>query len=477
MSLRKIALGTAAISSTNVLRLVAQILVIPVLARHLSPADYGVVAMAMPFVLFTMMFADAGVGRSLVRTSSSERTVWSTCFWLSAALGAVLALVLAAVAPLAALLLNEPRLRPILLTLTCVVAAQALCAIPSACLQRDRRFAVIAAIDILAMTTSIVTAITVALRGGGAWSLVAQQVALYATRLVLTVCCSSFRPLMVLDMKCVQEHLIFGRDVLGANVVAFLSRSTDNLIIGKMLATAAVGVYSMAFQFARLPGMVVSGPLQYVLYAQLAPYTDRKHAIARTFLVLTRVLAICIFPLMGMVAIAHEPVFRLLLSDKWAASGELFMIVAPACALQAVTGLTGTIVMVMGRTDVQLRTAVEFGLFWIASLLVAVWFGLEWAGLAYDCVVVIYVPRLLTLALPLIDCTAGAYASTLLLPAAVSFVCMTVFWAISQAVRLEDWMQVVAAASFGCAGVAASAFAQRRVLLAEVRFLKSEAMK
>ena len=78
--------------------MLAQLLVIPVLSRLLSPEDYGLVAMAMPFVLFTMCFTDAGVGQSLIRTSREERDVWSTSFWLTVLLGLGLMTIIAATA-------------------------------------------------------------------------------------------------------------------------------------------------------------------------------------------------------------------------------------------------------------------------------------------------------------------------------------------------------------------------------------------
>jgi len=473
VSLRKIVLGTAAMSSVGVLRLLAQFLIIPVLSRLLSPTDYGVVAMAMPFVFFTMMFADAGVGRSLVRTPSGERGVWSTCFWLSVFLGVALALIVAGIAPVAAIVFHEPCLSPIIMALTFVVFAQAISTIPGAALQQNHRFKVIAGIEMSALLTGVITAIVIALCGGGAWALVGQQIALYAVRLVLTFWFSPFHPLMVFDLKIVGEHLIFGRDVIGVNIVTFFSRSIDNLIIGKVLATAAVGIYSMAFQFARLPMMLVIGPLQYVLYAQLAQIKNNHAAIGRTFLILTRILAIFIFPVMGMVAVAHQPVFKLLLSEKWSASGELFMIVAPAYALQALTGLSGTIMMVVGRTDIQLKSTMEFTVLWIATLLISVWFGLEWAAISYDCIVLIYSPRLLMLVLPLIECSLLSYFRTLMIPAMATLVCISVFWQLQQSVLLGEWVQLLSAAAFAIIGIAASALAQRRLLTSEYTQLKA----
>src|ERR1700692_1565365 len=107
-------------SFVNVCRLLAQFFAVPILSRLLSPADYGIVGMAMPFMLFAMMIADAGVGMSLVRCPPGDGKAWSTCFWLSALLGVGTGAVLAVCAWIAPLVLGEPRLGPIIMALSLV---------------------------------------------------------------------------------------------------------------------------------------------------------------------------------------------------------------------------------------------------------------------------------------------------------------------------------------------------------------------
>ncbi len=468
MSFRKIFFGTAAMSSVSVLRILAQFLVIPVLSRLLSPADYGVVAIAMPFILFTMMFADAGVGRSLVRTSAEEKEVWSTCFWLSAMLGTGLALIIVALAPVAAWGFDEPKLMPIVMALSVVIIAQALSTIPGAKLQQNHKFKTIATIEISSLFTGLASAVAIALMGGGAWALVAQQIVFFLMRMGLTFWRSPFMPMMVFDLKKVREHLIFGRDMIGVTVAGFVSRSVDNLIVGKVLGPSAVGLYSMAFQFARLPVLIVSGPLQFVLYAQLAQMKDNREAIGRTYLLLNRILAIFVFPAMGMIAAAHLPVFEFLLSDKWKASGDLFMLAAPACALQTLTGLSGTIMMVLGRTDLQLRQTAEFVGCWVVGLLCAVWFGIEWAAVAYNVVVFLYTPRLLHFILPLLQCSRMAYLRTLFIPAATTLACVCFYEGLSHSIVTGMWPQLLLGGGLAVGGIAGAALLQYRLLLAEV---------
>jgi PST family polysaccharide transporter len=472
VAFKAIAFGTAAMSCVGILRILAQFLVIPILSRLLSPADYGVVAMAMPFVLFTMIFTDAGVGQSLIRTAQKEEGIWSTSFWLTIFLGLGLGLMIAIMAPAGAFFFEEPRLQPIVLALSAVVLLQAGATIPEASLRKNHRFGIIASTEMTAVAAGIAMALIVALNGGGAWALVAQQITLYGTRFLLTFWLSCFRPRMTFNLQGLKEHLVFGRDVLSANFVTFLTQSVDTFIIGKILGPVALGLYTMAFLFARLPARLIAGPLQYVIYAHLAPVNNDKAAVRHIFLLLTRLLSVFIFPAMGMVAIAWHPVFTLLLSDKWLHSGAIFMLAAPAAALQTVTTLRGTFMMVMGRTDVQLRSNIEFFSILIVALLASVHFGIEWAVVGYSCAVFLYFPRSMALILPLIECRPMAYLRAMAVPVAVAMACAVAYTEINQLLSPGDWVQLFIGGGFGVLGIAASLLIQYRPLSLEIAFLR-----
>jgi O-antigen/teichoic acid export membrane protein len=472
VSLRQFVGNITALSSVNVVRLLAQFFAIPILSRLLSPSEYGVVGMATPFLIFGMMIADAGIGMSLVRVSANDRKTWSTCFWLSLLFGVFVAGIMAGFSPLAAVILGEPRLGPIVLVLAITVLAQAGSAVPGAALQQSQRFNLIAGMEMAAVLTGIATAFVIAIHGGGAWALVGQQLAFFAVRFVLVMTLSGFRPRLMFDWNSVREHLVFGRNVLGTNMLSFFSKSADNLVIGKVLGPASVGLYAMGVQFAALPGMVITGPLQYIVYSQLARIKDDKDAIRRTFMLLTRGLALGIFPMVGLIAAAHDAVFSLMLSAKWSASGELFMIVAPVSAMQAVTALGGTVMMVIARTDIQLRASAEFGFLWLGSLLVSVWFGVWWVAIAYNCAVLLYLPRLLRLILPLIGCSYGTYLGAFIIPAISTSLGVCLFLTIDHYATLSQLAQVGSAVVIAVTGIGASAFVQRRALMRDLKGLQ-----
>lgn len=468
MSLRRTFFDTMAMSLVSLMRLLAQFVAVPVLSRILSPEEYGLVAMAMPFILFSMMLADAGIGASLVRTPQDSKPVWASFFWLTVMLGAALWALMTLAAPFAAQLLEEPRLTPLVSALAVVVFFQAIACVPSALLQKQQHFRRVAAIDIFVLIAGIIVAIWSARHGYGAWALVHQQLACYGLRMVLVFFYSGFRPEFMFARVQLREHFAFSRNVLSVNVVGFFTRSVDNVIIGKILGAASTGVYSMALQFARLPVMLISGPLNYVLYAKLSHVKDDRAAVCHTFMVITRVLASVIFPGMAMVAAAHKPIFELLLSAKWADSGVIFMLATPACATLSVTMLCGTIMLVLGRADIQLKTTYEFGLLWIITLLASAPYGVACAAMAFNFAVWAYTPRLILLVFPLMGASAAAYIRVLFIPVAIASLCVGSYFIIHRYVPMHDVWLIILAGFLACAGIAASLLVQLKALQSEM---------
>lgn len=469
MAFRTLAFNAVAMSSVSVFRLGAQLLVVPVLSRLLSPDDYGLVALAMPFVLFTMMFTDAGIGQSLVRTMRKDEDVWSTSFWITLGLGLGLMVIIAAIAPLAAMFFDEPRLLPVILALALVVLPQAASTIPEAALRQDHRFGTIAMTEAAAIALSILTAVFCAWQGAGAWSLVAQQLMLYGCRFILTFWHSPFRPRALFRLSRVRDHIIFGRDVLGANFVMVATQTLDSFVVGKLLGPVMLGFYTMAFLFARLPLRIITGPLEYVIYAHLAKLGNDPALVRRVFLLLTRVISILVFPAMGLVGAAQEPAFRLLLSEKWQASGILFMLAAPAAALQAVTAFSAAFLMAKERADLQLRRNIEY--FVVLAVMLAIFapHGIGWAAAGYAASVFLYFPRYTQLVLNVLDCRLAPYLAALLAPVPATAGGILLYEIIVPHLS-GDWPRLFLGGAIAFITIALAALLQYRRLKADIAY-------
>jgi len=464
LSIKQIAKGTALIGLVNVVKLVIQFFSIPVLARLLSPADYGLAAMAMPVIIFVMMIADAGLGTSLVRTGKVGEPVWHTCFWLSVALGTVLAIVVALLSPVVGFLVNEPRLVPLIAALAAIIPLQTFTLVPGAALQQQARFATIAVTEIAALVASIGAAVTCALAGFGVWALIWQQIVFYVVRLTLTLSWSPYRPRLIFDLPDAWEHVIFGRNLLGVALITSASRAFENLAIGKINGPGPIGIYSMAFQFARLPFMLVTGPLQYVLYPHIAAIREDKAKLATLFLLFTRLLAMVVFPAVCLVAAASEPIFHLLLSKKWGQAAPIFVLIAPAAALQPVTAILGTFLMALGRTDVQMRLAGQFAALWLVGLMLSVWYGIEAVAATYSICALLFAVWSLRVCLPLVDCSFACYARVFSWPMALTVSAMLGYQMLRSTGADHDALN-------GCLAVMLAVVASVVVLIAQRRTL------
>lgn len=235
-------------------------------------------------------------------------------------------------------------------------------------------------------------------------------------------------------------------------------------MIGKVHGAGPVGVYAMAFQFARLPFMIVTGPLQYVLYPHVATIREDRAQMRALFLLLTRLLATVLLPAVGLVAVASEPTFNLLLSPKWGQAAHIFEIIAPATALQPVTAIVGTFLMALGRTDVQMRLAWQFATFWLVGLMASVAHGIEAVAAAYTICGLLFSMWSLRICLPLVNCSFNVYARILLLPTALTALSILVYSIIKAPSAGHEFANVCLAAFLSLITISFAMIAQRRDL-------------
>lgn len=463
---RRLIKGAILISSINVVRLLVQFISVPLLARLLSPEEYGLAFMAMPFLLFVMMLADCGLGSSIIRSKDAQGADWHSCFWVSIAFGLSFTALIALGAPIAGHLQAEPRLTPLVLALSICILAQTITLVPGAALQKSGMFGTISVIEIISLLVGVGTAIFTAISGAGVWALIFQQVTFYITRAILTTSFSNYKPRLVLDLKSVLPHVVFGWHLLGINLIGFISRSVETLAIGRVAGAAALGIYSMAFQFARLPSMLVTGPLQYVLYPHAIKLKDNPEDLKRLFLSLTCILATLIFPGMYIGALASDSFFHILLSPKWIDAAPIFTITAIATGMQAVTSLLGTFLMAIGRTDVQARVALQTTAVSLVGLLVSVWFGIEAIAATYSACAILCTWWSLRIYLPLIGCSLAEYSMTIGQPVALTATSGLVYFVIEKSGGNEWQNMAIAAAVAACSIFIGLANQRNKIILA-----------
>lgn len=473
MSLKKIAFGTMSMSSISILRIAAQFFVMPILARYLSPHEYGTVTLAVPIILLLVIFADAGVGQSLIREEENNTLVWSSAFWLTTAIGMVLAFIALFGSSTLAIIFSEPDLGPITQGLAPIAFLQAISAIPGVRLQKRGQFSTIAIIEVTAMAAGLTTALVGVLNGAGVWSLVLQQLAQYSIRASFTFAASRFRPRFVFSLACLKEHVVFGRSMLFSNLATNLSQSLELVIIGHALGAVGAGIFSMAFLFARLPGRILTAPLNYVIYTHLLRFRDNREKLGEVYFAISYLLAAFMLPALFVASAAHQEIFALLLGHKWTESGYLFALIAPFAGYQLVGSLAVTIRIVLGEVRSQMRFAIEFAIAWCLLLAVFATGGTVYVASAYAVAVVLTVPRNIIGILSLLSLSRMHFLRSIAVPTVISLAVAGIYWFGASELRDQWFKWIPLAGALTLAGVAASIGAGHKTLRKGLSVLNS----
>jgi len=378
------ALGALALSGSNFLRMGVQLAMLPILARLVGPSEYGLVALAVPFVLFCNMLADAGMSQALARRQDVTAELESTVFWLAGGLGLALSVFACLAAWPLALVLDQPRLPWLIMALSPILVMSGLTAVANARVIREGRFGVFAGGDFISTVASAAVALTAALNGAGAWSLVFQQLTLWACKFTWVNLNAQpkirayFRPSEVRDL------VRFGVHSIGSNLSDFVSRNADNMIVGGVLGATALGFYAMAYQIVRVPDLIISGPLYLYVFTAVsrAAHDGARGKAADLAVSALRLASSVLAPTFVGLAIISPLAVALVLGDKWHAAAPVMTRLSAAGFGFAHCFVMGAILMGLGRSHLQLRMTMLAGATTIGTIAVAARFGIETASAA-----------------------------------------------------------------------------------------------
>ena len=221
-----------------------------VLVRLLVPRDFGLVAMVTTVMGFLRIFQDAGLSTATVQRQEITHAQVSNLFWVNVALGGIITLFVAALAPVVAWFYREPRLIGITLVLSITFVLASSAVQQTALLNRQMRFSVIAMIDVVSLVAGYLIGIGMALSKCGYWALVGATVSQATTKFALTWSISRWRPRLPSRNTHTWHLLTFGANITAGSLIYSLARGADNLLIGRFFGAAAVGLYTRGSTFS-----------------------------------------------------------------------------------------------------------------------------------------------------------------------------------------------------------------------------------
>ena len=353
-----------------------------VLARLLSPGDYGTMASVYVITGFAILFFELGLSSAVIALRDPTERDLSTAFWINALGGVVFTALLAGAGPLVAAFFDNDVLR----VLTPVVGLTFLFGLGSvhnALLQRQLRFKTIAVISVASSVLGLATTVVLAAFGVGVYSLAVGPIVTSASASVMSWALVSWRPTSFISRDALPRLWRFSGGQLGFNVVNYWGRNADNFMIARWVGTASLGFYNKAYSLMLLPVQQVSGVLGRVMFPALAAMKDDHERVAAGYRRALRVINVITVPvLVGMAATAPGLV-PLLWGDQWLGAVSFLIILSLAGVPQCLVTSVGWLYQSQNRTGRMFRMGLITSGLGIVLMILGLWLdgatGVAWA--------------------------------------------------------------------------------------------------
>lgn len=321
-----------------------------ILARLLTPEDYGCIGMLAIFMALSSTFIDGGFGSALIQKKNPTNDDYSTIFYWNLGLSLFLYLILFISAPAIArfyhtdILCNVLRVQGVVLILNAARIVQA------NQLRKQLKFKKIAVIDISVSAVSLTITILMAWKGFGVWALVTQQIAVSALSTFVYWITSKWHPLLAFSKQSFKELFGFGGFILLSNLINTFCNNIQGLLIGRLYNPSMMGYYSKAKSTEELASTFISQIMDQVTYPVLAEAQNDMDYLIRMIRKFIGVLAYTTFPLMLLLILLAKPIFVLLYSDKWLSSVPYFQILCVAGMAICLQGINYYAVAAIGKS-------------------------------------------------------------------------------------------------------------------------------
>jgi O-antigen/teichoic acid export membrane protein len=366
-----------------------------ILARILTPDDFGLVAMVTVVIGFFGLFKDAGLSMATVQRETITHEQISTLFWVNIAIGLVLTTLSILTARFLVAFYREPRLVGITIALASMFLFTALGVQHQALLQRKMRFVALGVIQIVALAVSITVGICMGLAGYGYWALVGMTVGFPAANAAALWVASPWVPGLPRRRCGVGSMLHFGGTVTFNGLVVYLAYNADKLLLGRYGGTEILGLYSRAQALINLPMEQLNSAIGSVALPTLSRLQSDSARLKRYFLQGYSLVLSATIPITLTSVIFADELILSLLGPKWIGAVPTFRLLAPGALALALINPFGWLLFATGQTGRSLRMALLIAPLAILACLIGLRYGAIGVATGYSGVMILLVVPLI----------------------------------------------------------------------------------
>ena len=353
-----------------------------VLARILTPHEYGIIGILYVFIAISQVFIDSGFTKALIQKQDRTEVDISTVFYFNIAIGIFSYIVLWISAPFIQDFYNIQELSLLLKVIALSLVINSLFTVPVTLYTIKLDFKVLTKVNFLAAIISGGAAVYLAYSGFGIWALVAQFLIRSIVTALLIWFRLKWRPSNTFSKESLKQLFSYGSNLLVSSLLNTGVNKSYELVIAKMNSTTDLGYYSRGTQFTDFIFGIISSVLNRVLLPGLATIQDQKEVLVshvRSIIKMTSLVIIPIFLLLGILA---EPIIKVILTDKWLPAVPIMQIFCFARFITTISTVNVNLLYVIGRTDLALKQQyVKIGVR-IIFFLLAFKFGIIYIALA-----------------------------------------------------------------------------------------------
>ena len=346
-----------------------------VLARLLTPADYGLVGMTSVVTGFIELFRDLGLSEATIQHPTINHRQVSTLFWLNCLVGLGLMLVVIGLSPLVARFYQEPRVTGIMSALSINFLLSSTAVQHAALLKRQMKFTVLAMLNVVSMAMGVIVAVVSAQMGAGYWALVLMYLTSVMTYSAGCWATCRWRPGKPDFNSKIGAMLRFGGNLTGFNVVNYLARNLDNVLIGRVWGSVELGLYAKAYQLILLPINQINTPVTSVAMPALSRLQNQPRKYERYYYKAILLLTSVSMPIVCFLYVAADSLILILLGERWIDTVTIFRILMPAAFVGTFNVADGWVFQSLDKTDRQFRWGIFSSLVRVISFVVAVRWG------------------------------------------------------------------------------------------------------
>lgn len=371
------------------MRFLVQFAVSIVLARLLSPTDFGIYALTAVFIALSTVLIDGGFSSAIIQKKEVGSEEQTAVFWYNLIIALVIATAIAISAPFLADWFGHPVLRPLLYVTATVVPLAALSAVPAAMLQRHLRFDLVAKAGLAASLISGIVAVVGAMNGAGIWSFAAQALVNAVVNTGMIWVLGRWRPLGRPHLRAARELARFGSLIALSGLLEVAYAQGSLLIIGKLHGTRDLGFYNRAQSLQNLPSGILAAIVTRVALPIFSSRSDNHDALRRGVRMAQGVVMLINLPLMAALAIMPDLIIKVLYGPKWLVAAPVLAILALGGVLFPLHAVNLQLLLAQGRSDLFLKIEVAKKVIGIAFVAIGSIFGI--VGLAVGQTIFVYV--------------------------------------------------------------------------------------